>query len=137
MSESRPVGFREDPRIGSPMKRTERDELRGTLSNTICNASFYPKRAQPYLLGGDMSDVLDRTADALLAAGYRKPQQVTTVEELDGLPYGSIVIFDEGWRTSVAERQAESMRWYVPGCLDYIRPEALLPATVMHVGGAL
>jgi len=54
-----------------------RDELRGTLSNTICNASHYPKRAQPYLLGGDMSDVLDKTSDALLAAGYRKAEQVT------------------------------------------------------------
>jgi hypothetical protein len=72
MSENRPIGFREDPRVDSPMRRTERDELRGALSNTICNASFYPKRAQPYLLGGDMSEVLDRTADALLAAGYRK-----------------------------------------------------------------
>jgi hypothetical protein len=50
----------------------ERDELRGTLSNTICNVSFYPKRAQPYLLGGDMSEVLDRTADALIEAGYVK-----------------------------------------------------------------
>jgi len=50
-----------------------RDELRGTLSNTICNASFYPQRAQPHLLGGDMSEVLDRAADAILAAGYRKP----------------------------------------------------------------
>ena len=76
-------------------------------------------------------------ADELLAAGYRKPRQVTTVEELDALPYNSIVMFDEGWRTSVAERQAESMRWCVPGCLEYIRPEALLPATVIHEGGAL
>ena len=50
---------------------TERDELRGTLSNTICNASFYPPRAQPYLLGGDMSEVLDRTTEAVLAAGYK------------------------------------------------------------------
>lgn len=50
----------------------DRDELRGTLSNTICNASFYPDRAVPYLLGGDMSEVLDKTADALIADGYRK-----------------------------------------------------------------
>jgi hypothetical protein len=52
---------------------TARDELRGTLANTICNASLYTKRAQPYLLGSDMSEVLDKTADAILAAGYRKP----------------------------------------------------------------
>lgn len=51
---------------------TDRDELRGTLSNTICNASFYPDRAVPYLLGGDMSEVLDKTTAALIADGYRK-----------------------------------------------------------------
>lgn len=50
----------------------ERDELRGALANTICNATNYPRRAQPYLLGGDMSTVLNKTADALLAAGYHK-----------------------------------------------------------------
>ena len=49
-----------------------RDELRGTLSNVICNASNYTKRAQPYLLGSDMSVVLDKASDALIAAGYRK-----------------------------------------------------------------
>lgn len=69
-----------------------RDELRGTLSNTICNASNYTKRAQPHLLGSDMSVVLDKTADAILAAGYRKPRTITTVEELDALPVGSVVL---------------------------------------------
>jgi len=32
-----------------------------------------------------------RAADAILASGYRRPQQVTTVEELDALPLRSIV----------------------------------------------
>lgn len=91
----------------------ERDELTEILHRRI---------------GGSVGE----TVGDILAAGYRKPRQVTTVEELDALPYNSIVMFDEGWRTSVAERQAESMRWYVPGCLEYIRPEALLPATVLH-----
>ena len=49
-----------------------RDELRGTLSNTICNESFYPSKAQVHLLGGDMSAVLDKTADSIIAAGYVK-----------------------------------------------------------------
>src|SRR5437868_3120341 len=44
----------------------KREALRGTLSNTICNASFYPPPAQPYLLGGDMSVILEKTADAIL-----------------------------------------------------------------------
>jgi hypothetical protein len=32
-----------------------------------------------------------RAADAILAAGYRKPRTITTAEELDALPVGSIV----------------------------------------------
>jgi len=50
----------------------ERDELRGILANTICHVTNYPERSQPYLLGGGMSTVLDKTADALLTAGYIK-----------------------------------------------------------------
>lgn len=30
--------------------------------------------------------------DAILAAGYRKPRTITTVEELDALPVGSVVL---------------------------------------------
>lgn len=30
--------------------------------------------------------------DVILAAGYRKPRTVTTVEELDALPVGSVVL---------------------------------------------
>lgn len=51
-----------------------RKELQGTLANTMCNASNYPKRAQAHLLGSDMSHVINKTADAVLAAGYRKPR---------------------------------------------------------------
>ena len=75
-------------------------------------------------------------ADALIAAGYRKPRTITTAEELDALPYATTVMHDEGWGVTVAERHAEDMRWYVTGCLEYIRPEALLPATVLYETGA-
>ena len=74
----------------------ERDELRGTLCNTVCNVSNYTRRAQPYLLGSDMSVVLDNTADAILTAGYRKPRIINSREELDGLPEESVVIDYEG-----------------------------------------
>ncbi len=70
---------------------SERDELRGTLSNTICNASNYTKRAQPHLMGSDMSTVLDKTADAILAAGYSKPRTITSAEELDALKLPAII----------------------------------------------
>jgi hypothetical protein len=72
------------------------------------------------------------TADAILAAGYRKPRTITTAEELDALQYGAAVVHDEGWGETIAQRHTEDMRWYVTGCLEYIRPEALLPATIIH-----
>lgn len=112
--------------------KVERDDLRGTLANTICNASNYPPKATPYLLGGDMSEVLDRTADAILAAGYRKPRTITTVEELDALADDSIILdaesvdwrrngnlnFTPTWQTSLAD--------------DFAFKDAIaLPATVL------
>jgi hypothetical protein len=36
-------------------------------------------------------------AEAILAAGYRKPRTVTTVEELDALPNGTIVSLPSGF----------------------------------------
>lgn len=109
-----------------------RDELRGTLSNTLCNASNYPKRAQPHLLGGDMSAVLDKTADAILAAGYTKPRTITTAEELDALPFGSVILDPiglslhknefTGWRASNGAKGIT---------LDMLANEAL-PATVLY-----
>ena len=62
----------------------DRKELTGTLANTICNASNYPKRAQPHLLGSDMSHVINKTADTLLAAGYRKPRVIIDHYAEDG-----------------------------------------------------
>ena len=40
-------------------------------------------------------------ADAILAAGYRKPRTITTVEQLDALPPGSVLI-QEGVRPKYA-----------------------------------
>lgn len=37
-----------------------------------------------------------RTADAILAAGYRKPRTITTAEELDALPEWSVVRSEQG-----------------------------------------
>ena len=40
--------------------------------------------------------ILGRTVttavEAILAAGYRKPRTITTVEELDALPYESVIV---------------------------------------------
>jgi len=51
-------------------------------------------------------------ADAILAAGYRRPRTVTTVEELDALPISAVV--RGKW---LAEKWAdeEGELWYVAG----------------------
>lgn len=69
---------------------------------------------------------------ALEAAAPYMSRTIASVEELDALPYGTVVLNDEGWNVTVAQRQAEDMRWYVTGCLEYIKPEALMPATVIY-----
>lgn len=118
------------------MSDKERNELAEVIRDTdllgcgCCGASTEVQ------VGPDEWDVdyparEEALASKLLAAGYRKPRAITTVEELDALPYGTAVAHDEGWGITVAQRHAEDLRWYVTGCLEYIRPEALLPATTI------
>jgi len=112
-----------------------RDELRGTLANAICNASHYPKRAQPHLLGGDMSVVLDKTADAILAAGYRKPRTITTTEELDALPNGSVVLSDvykAHHGQAISFQRWEDGLWHRGARSGSTHPDNFLPVSVLH-----
>lgn len=74
-----------------------RDELLGTLGRTICNCALYPQKAQPHLLGADMSRVLDSTADALLDAGYRKPSPWIPADIHDGGGYKAADEKDIPW----------------------------------------
>ena len=106
-----------------------RDELRGTLSNTICNASNYAKRAQPLLLGSDMSGVLDKTADAILAAGYRKPRVITTREEVEALTEGAVVMDSAG---DVSQLRGGVWCGYETSPMAPSRLAKYLPATVLY-----
>lgn len=109
-------------------ENTERQELRGTLSNTICNASFYPERAQPFLLGGDMTELLDRTADAVLAAGFTNSKlwQVTTLRELEELPFESVI----------RDRQGHVLeRWGGPG--EHVWATMMVSSFIQHSDIAL
>lgn len=73
-------------------------------------------------------------ADAILAAGYRKPRTITTAEELDALPLGSVILDQvglslhrnafTGWCSSNGAKE-------IP--MDMLMQEAL-PATVLHEG---
>lgn len=65
-------------------------------------------------------------ADVLLAAGYRKPQQVTTAEEVEALPNGSVI--RDSW--DVLVKGGGYWRY------GDVETEVQLPATVLHVGGA-
>lgn len=73
-----------------------------------------------------------KAVERILAAGYRKPQQVTTVRELHALPtdavirtvFGAVFVKDGGW-------------WAETGTRDKsLSADLDLPATVLHVGGA-
>lgn len=44
------------------------ESLRGPLANVLCNASNFPRRAQPHILGADMGPLIDKTAEAVVDA---------------------------------------------------------------------
>lgn len=78
------------------------------------------------IIGGKliMRSSMTETADAILAAGYRKPRTITTAKELDALPEGSIVAGD--WATY----QLVLGSWVTLGGPGTVQPT--LPATVLH-----
>lgn len=57
---------------------------------------------------------------------------VNSVEELDALPAGSIIFYDEGFTIIAAKKSYYDGEWYVTGCNEYRRTDTLFPATVMH-----
>lgn len=69
-----------------------------------------------------------RMADAVLEAGYRKPRTVTTVEELDALGKGSVVLDADG-----DSFQFDGDYWRLAGYGDNFRGHEIpFPATVLH-----
>jgi hypothetical protein len=74
-------------------------------------------------------------ADAILAAGYRKPRTVTTAEELDALPVGSVILDPAG----LSLHKTEFTGWRASNGVKNIGPAMLeqeaLPATVLHETG--
>lgn len=68
----------------------ERDEL----AELIASAE-YPNMNPPWAERKDRSPVKyysRKYADVLIAAGYRKPRTITTVEELDALALDSVIL---------------------------------------------
>ena len=79
-----------------------------------------------------------KLADELVAAGYRKPRALVTVEELDALPEGAVVLSEQGGVWERQEVSPGSLLWVEasPG-RGYPQPsgEIALPATVIHCPG--
>jgi hypothetical protein len=73
-----------------------------------------------------------RLADTLLAAGYSKPRTITTVDELDALPVGTIILEVDGSASRAAKRH-NGRNWWADGP-DALSASALipLPATVIY-----
>ena len=74
--------------------------------------------------------------DYLIAAGYSKPRTITTVEELDDLPVGSVILDPIG----LSLHKNEFTGWGASNGAKNITAEMLrneaLPATVLHEGAA-
>ena len=95
---------------------TQRDELAQIIKREQARAV---SRQRP-------SDAYDAPADAIFAAGYRKPRTTETMEEVDALREGSVVLDGD-----VCVRRADGY-WKVLG-LDgvYTSRDINLPATVL------
>lgn len=79
-------------------------------------------------------DCWDAPADAIIAAGYIKPRTITTVEELDALPEGAVILprFGRTWRRGLVAWDSGVYRW----SSDSVASHGALPATVLYEGGA-
>lgn len=76
----------------------------------------------PALLGGDV------LADGLLAAGYHKPRTISSRDELDSLPAGSIVLDDNGDAELKVNTPQSWLELRADGALE---DSVNLPATVL------
>lgn len=78
-------------------------------------------------------------ADAILAAGYRRPRTITTVEELDALPNGSVVLSNDyrhwGEQWQVTFQRWDTGYWHRGGRSGSTDPDYFLPATVLYEPG--
>ena len=100
---------------------SERDELADLLMSDALNDVAYYGR-----------DYALAEADAILAAGYRKPRTVTTVEELDALPFETVIRDGDD---CVLERwgDIEESGWVTVMVTSFVpRDQITLPATILY-----
>jgi len=83
------------------------------------------------ILDFDVSHITEAEviAEAILAAGYRKPRTITTAEELEALPEGSVV---RDFMDDVAEKRGGVWCGYETEPMNNRRLAKYLPGTVLH-----
>lgn len=89
------------------------------------------------IIASNRNEYADKTAGRILAAGYRKPYMVTTADDLDALPFETVIRDSDD---CVLERwgDMEESGWVTVMVRDFIpRRDIKLPATVLYVGGVL
>lgn len=95
---------------------SERDELADVLSDVVPQVQEY-------------ADAFGEIADAILAAGYRKPRTIATTEELDALPEGSSVLDVDA---DVSTKHAGKWHGYEMAPLDSRKFSKCGPFTVLY-----
>lgn len=118
---------------------TARDQLVGELLGVLAVASNFPEHAQVRLLGQDMRPLAEKCSDTILEAGWRPPARtVTTVEELDALAVGAVIMEGDhgtpddtglGFKTMPGVFHRFPQGWHVVSGIGEHAPD--LPATVL------
>ena len=98
-----------------------RDDLVDLLENAVDDAVYFAE-APPSLSGA----VARIAADAILAAGYRKPRRVTAREEIEALPIDTVLLSD-----TIAYQNCGDGDWAAVGRF-YHSTQITLPAYVLH-----
>ena len=103
---------------------------REELAEVLCRDDLY------YDTGNHFELSIHDAADAILAAGYRKPRTITTAEELDALPHEALILTEDGGYWESIKRIDGKNWWKEPGSTK-VSPstDLTLPATVLHEGG--
>lgn len=108
-------------------ENTQREELAQIITDHVHEGLLSYDACTPHA-------EIDEAADDILAAGYRKPRTITTVEELDALSDESVVRSDFG---VIHEKRVEfdtsRVIWVCPGDTDeHTAGKITLPAIVLH-----
>ena len=112
------------------IQSTEREELAELIANTECPALDPPWKERAYRSPVKYFSL--QTADALLAAGYRKPGIVDSHAELEALGYEAVIRDADG---HVLERWGggdDELVWATVGVTNLVpADEITLPAVVL------